>query len=75
MRDFVCCICERTIEGKYGNNPAPFVGDDCCDDCNGAFVVPIRMQMLAMKREAEKESRVVKDAMAVAAELGITLAR
>jgi hypothetical protein len=41
-RKFVCCICEDAIEGEYGNNPSPFVGDKCCDLCNDICVTPVR---------------------------------
>ena len=38
----VCCICNDTFEG-WGNNPEPFEGKTCCDDCNDRFVTPTRM--------------------------------
>lgn len=49
-----CCICGKEIEG-YGNNPYPLCDRDdydsrCCDECDGAKVIPARM-MLAMGRE------------------------
>lgn len=37
-----CCICNDTFTG-WGNNPEPFKGQTCCDDCNDRFVVPTRM--------------------------------
>jgi hypothetical protein len=36
-----CCICAREFT-EFGNNPEPFEGDTCCDDCNNRWVVPIR---------------------------------
>lgn len=38
----VCCICNSVFEG-WGNNPEPFDGKACCDDCNDRFVTPTRM--------------------------------
>lgn len=37
-----CCICGDHFTG-YGNNPEPFEGETCCDDCNDRFVTPVRM--------------------------------
>lgn len=37
-----CCICGATFLG-YGNNPAPFEGNTCCDACNSQFVIPARL--------------------------------
>ena len=51
-RSFECSICKDTFEGMFGNNPAPFLGDDCCGWCNDTYVVPIRMQMMQMLAEA-----------------------
>ena len=45
---FTCCICHKDVSG-YGNNPEPVNNDDdeeCCDDCNGMYVVPARMLQL-----------------------------
>lgn len=36
-----CALCGRKITGK-GNNPAPFSGDVCCNQCNDNAVVPLR---------------------------------
>ena len=37
-----CCICGYRFTG-WGNNPEPFDGAACCDDCNDRFVTPTRM--------------------------------
>jgi len=37
-----CAICGDEFTG-WGNNPEPFKGKTCCDDCNDRFVVPTRM--------------------------------
>ena len=62
-----CCICGKEIKG-WGNNPdgavwkthdgkiemPEFKEDDrCCDECNGAFVIPGRMYRMA-KAKANK---------------------
>ena len=56
-----CCICHKEIKG-WGNNPDGAVWkthdgkiempefkaeDRCCDECNGAFVIPGRMYRMA----------------------------
>lgn len=56
-----CCICGKEIKG-FGNNAEGAVwkthdgkiempefkeGDRCCDECNGAFVIPGRMYRMA----------------------------
>lgn len=38
----VCAICKKPFAG-YGNNPAPFSGKVCCDDCNDRYVIPLRL--------------------------------
>jgi len=45
---FTCCICHNDVSGD-GNNPEPVNNDDdeeCCDDCNGMYVIPARMLQL-----------------------------
>lgn len=39
-----CCFCGT--EELYGNNPAPIetFGERCCDVCNRAFVIPVRIK-------------------------------
>jgi hypothetical protein len=37
-----CCICAREFTGM-GNNPEPFHGDRCCEECDDRFVTPCRM--------------------------------
>ena len=37
-----CCICSVRFKG-WGNNPHPFDGERCCDDCNNRFVMPVRI--------------------------------
>jgi hypothetical protein len=51
-----CSICEEEFSG-FGNNPEPFAGDRCCDECNDRFVIPTRM---VFGRNAERSvSRVL----------------
>lgn len=38
----VCDICGKKFE-EFGNNPAPFKGERCCNDCNNKLVVPLRI--------------------------------
>ena len=40
------CHCKFT---EWGNNPAPFIGEICCDECNTNLVVPARIY-ISMKR-------------------------
>jgi len=40
--DYTCSICGSENHG-FGNNPAPFKGERCCDECDDRFVVPTRM--------------------------------
>jgi len=42
--DRICCICGGLYEG-HGNNPEPLMRHPhrCCDDCNLADVIPVRM--------------------------------
>ena len=38
----ICSICKKSFS-EYGNNPASFHGEVCCDDCNTKFVLPLRI--------------------------------
>ena len=38
----ICSICKKPFS-EYGNNPAPFHGEICCDDCNAKYVLPLRV--------------------------------
>jgi len=37
-----CSICKKRFS-EYGNNPIPFSGNVCCDQCNEHIVVPMRI--------------------------------
>ena len=55
MEERVCCICGKKFIG-WGNNPWPVdMHPDhmCCDECNGAVVVPARLELM-LKKEEEK---------------------
>jgi len=59
MEKFICCLCNKEIEG-YGNDPHPLEtkneDDECCDECNLAKVVPARMGIyLNPKKEKLQE--------------------
>lgn len=41
----VCSICDKPFS-EYGNNPSPFNGDVCCDECNQRFVIPLRIYQI-----------------------------
>ena len=36
-----CSLCKKPFIG-YGNNPAPFRGKSCCDECNHKYVITLR---------------------------------
>ncbi len=42
MNNKICSICKKPLS-EYGNNPAPFHGEVCCDDCNAKYVLPLRI--------------------------------
>lgn len=37
-----CFICKKRFT-EYGNNPKPFKGNSCCDQCNNQVVLPMRI--------------------------------
>ena len=49
MEKFICCLCDKEVEG-YGNDPRPLPmkdeNDECCDECNLAKVIPARMELI-----------------------------
>ena len=42
----ICSICDDVIEDGFGNNAEPINSGRCCDLCNYAMVIPMRMNML-----------------------------
>lgn len=50
-----CCICGIEIKG-YGNNPEPVRHDgECCDSCNGMYVIPARLKIYFGTKNDKKE--------------------
>jgi len=41
------CHCKFT---EWGNNPMPFIGEICCNDCNEKLVVPARIYIMMKAR-------------------------
>ena len=68
-RHFECSIC-GTETGGFGNNPEPFKGEKCCDDCDDRFVVPTR---LCLGRGFKDES--ILNLIQTIAELGVAMRR
>ena len=48
MKKEKCCICHKEIVGT-GNNPWPFEGKKCCDECNLKYVIPKLIKLLEEK--------------------------
>jgi hypothetical protein len=38
-----CCLCNKALPENESNNPAPLPGEECCDNCNEATVIPVRI--------------------------------
>lgn len=41
-----CCICGKTCENEWGNNPYPLTTDEkerCCNECNANYVIVARV--------------------------------
>lgn len=51
MPNKTCSICGKEFDG-YGNNPSPFSGDSCCDDCNLNIVIQTRIFLITQKRDS-----------------------
>ncbi len=52
---FKCCFCGQEFKG-WGNNPEPLNHDEnarCCDECDGALVIPARIYLLTKSRSKE----------------------
>jgi len=52
MEKFICCLCDKEVEG-YGNDPRPLPmkdeNDECCDECNLVKVIPARINLVILK--------------------------
>lgn len=44
-----CCLCGKELKG-YGNNALPVSEGRCCDECNYAYVIPVRMELFKMEK-------------------------
>ena len=49
-----CILCDQPIRG-FGNNAQPIANGRCCDDCNRAFVIPVRIMRLARRIDRREE--------------------
>jgi hypothetical protein len=45
-----CSICGKRFEG-FGNNPSPFPGERCCDECDNKVVLPIRLFLAGTRND------------------------
>lgn len=48
----ICCLCGKPFT-EFGNNPAPFEGDRCCDDCDNRIVIPERIRLAKEDRKVQ----------------------
>ena len=51
VNEHICSICKRKFEG-FGNNPAPFTGERCCDECNTNYVIPLRIYSITKEQKS-----------------------
>lgn len=53
-----CCICGKTIEDKWGNNPYPVKNEGrCCSECNWNVVIPARLEKIYKEKAKNKEEK------------------
>ena len=52
-KSYECCFCNETNTG-FGNNPAPYGGDKCCDPCNSKVVLPCRFLLMKQQMRSEE---------------------
>lgn len=52
----ICCLCGKPFT-EFGNNPAPFEGERCCDDCDNRIVIPERIRLEKERRSNESRAR------------------
>lgn len=45
-----CSICGKAFEG-FGNNPSPFSGGVCCDECGNGVVTHLRLFLSGARRD------------------------
>ena len=55
-RVYICSICGNMFSG-YGNNPAPFQGEECCGRCNILAVIPARLETARLERSLTLKER------------------
>ena len=49
-KQWTCSICKASCQG-FGNNPWPYEGERCCNECNDDWVIPARLSRINPKRE------------------------
>ena len=47
---WTCSICKERCMG-FGNNPWPYEGERCCNECNDDWVIPARLARINPKHE------------------------
>lgn len=48
-----CSICGKKYTG-WGNNALPINDGECCDKCNGDYVIPARIAQIYRAKENRK---------------------
>ena len=54
-KELRCCFCGNVIEDGFGNNPEPAhfgTFAKCCDECNLKIVIPARLYIMELRRQA-----------------------
>lgn len=54
-----CGICAVTYQG-WGNNPAPFPTERCCEDCNRRYVIPARLVEMSGRKLTANEFNLIQ---------------
>ena len=44
----ICILCDEEIIG-YGNNANPVADGECCNNCNGGIIIPVRRGFISIE--------------------------
>ena len=51
IKNPICCLCNKSCEDEFGNNPAPLKSKGrCCNICNSEKVIPTRIINLLSRK-------------------------
>ena len=69
--EFKCAICQKMIQGQWGNMAQPIAEGKACDDCNQNIIIPIRIDDMKANIHNEQQKEDERKSLETAERLAI----